>query len=462
MGDHRNQPLILVVDDDPAIHAIVGRWLDAEGYRFRSFDDGESCLGALAESLPSAILLDLDLPGIGGLEVLERIKRAQPHLPILILTGDEQVETVVSAMQAGAYDYLVKPLQRARLAATLGNAIETHGMATRITSLEREATGGDYPGIVGRSTAMRSLYRQLDRAAPSMITVLIRGESGTGKELVARALHDNSSRRVGPFVALNCAAVPGELLESEMFGHERGAFTGAARQHRGLFEQADGGTLLLDEVAELTLPLQAKLLRVLQERSFRRVGGKATVRSDFRLLAATHRDLREEVRRGRFREDLYYRIDVFELTVSPLRERREDIPLLTEHFVTEFSSPDEPAPPRVTRGVLDRLLAYPWPGNVRELRNALQRAVLLCAGGVIRPDDLPPTIRGEGAIGQSPEVAGEEETLGADAPPTLEQIERCAIEEALARHDGNLSETVRELGIGRTTLYRKLRKYGLR
>ena len=262
MGDHRNQPLILVVDDDPAIHAIVGRWLDAEGYRFRSFDDGESCLGALAESLPSAILLDLDLPGIGGLEVLERIKRAQPHLPILILTGDEQVETVVSAIQAGAYDYLVKPLQRARLAATLSNAIETHGMATRITSLEREATGGDYPGIVGRSTAMRSLYRQLDRAAPSMITVLIRGESGTGKELVARALHDNSSRRVGPFVALNCAAVPGELLESEMFGHERGVFSGAARQHRGLFEQADGGTLLLDEVAELTLPLQAQSARL--------------------------------------------------------------------------------------------------------------------------------------------------------------------------------------------------------
>lgn len=458
------QPLVLVVDDDPTFVALVESWLEEESYTFSYAKDGQECLAALTKSLPDAMLLDLQLPGMGGLEVLDLVERIQPNVPVLVITSDDHVETVVSAMQMGAHDYLVKPIRREKLLATLRNAVEQRQMSLRIARLEREVRGGRYPGILGRSKVMESLFYQLDRVASSLITVLISGESGVGKELVARALHDHSPHHAGPFVALNCAAVPENLLESELFGHERGAFTGAAKRKRGLVEQAHGGTLLLDEVAELTPALQAKLLRVLQEKSYRRVGGEAVLKSDFRLLAATHRDLREQARQGRFREDLYFRLAVFELAVPPLRERDGDIPLLARKFIEEFATKPSEQGLGVSREAWELLLAHTWPGNVRELQSAIQRALLLVSGETITPNDLPPTLSAGRALATNfklePVRNSQEE--GKSGVQSLEEIERRAIEEALARTNGNLTDVVRQLGIGRTTLYRKLKKYGLR
>lgn len=466
---HDRPFLVLVVDDDPSIGTLAAACLKRDGLDTVLAADARACERALARSLPDCVLLDLHLPDRSGLDVLRHIKHRHAHLPVIMLTADVAVQTVVAAMQMGAWDYLPKPFDRTKLRATVRNAITQHRLTLRVSQLEREATGG-YGDMIAAAPGMERLFQQMERVANSDITVLIHGESGTGKELVARALHQASSRSTGAFVAINCAAVPETLAASELFGHEKGSFTGADQRRVGRLEQADGGTLLLDEIAELDLALQAKMLRALQERRFERVGGRHEIKSDFRLLAATHRQLEDEVRAGRFREDLFFRIAVFELEVPALRERGDDVLRLAQHFL--------PRTLRLAETTEALLCAYPWPGNVRELQNALEHASVIAAHGTVRPEDLPRRIRNHPDVGRVLQATGtaaatrrhqpaDDSPAGhaAAAPAalrTLEQLERDAIAAALARTGGNLSEACRALGIGRTTLYRKLERYGIR
>ncbi len=459
---------VFVVDDDDDLRGLVAHWLTKAGFAVEQFASGEACVAALGRRLPSAVLLDLNMPGIGGAEALGQIKAHNRFLPVIVLTVEREVETIVSTMQGGAYDFLVKPLGESKILTTVRNAVESHRMALRLAQLEREVQGPSFAGLIGNSPAMRELGGQIERLAASDISVCIQGESGTGKELVAQAIHDNSGRRGRPFVALNCAAIPESLQESELFGHERGAFTGAANRHAGKFEQAEGGTLFLDEVAELSPALQSKLLRVLQERRVSRVGSSQEIPVDFRLLAASHRRLAEEVRAGRFREDLYFRIVVFELEVPALRDREGDVPLLADHFVRKFGPRLRGATPDLSPAALQLLARHPFRGNVRELENAIQRAVVSCNGLTIEPHDLPPSVRGDGQLFRPLAIAQTDEASGAanrDAErnvQSLADLERQAIEMALQRARGNRSLVAQQLGIGRTTLYRKLKEYGLK
>ena len=452
------KPLVLLVEDEVDSRALLERWLSLDGFEVRAFADAESGLDALSSSLPAAVCLDLELPGMNGLEALVAIRQRHPTLPVIILTADRDADTAMKAVRAGAHDYLSKPIDRTRLGTTLRNATAQHEMQVRIRQLERESTGSNFGGILGESETVRDLCRELSRVAMSDVAVLVRGESGTGKELVASGLHQESKRSSGPFVALNCAAIPEPLQESEFFGHEKGAFTGANTRRVGRFEQANGGTFFLDEVAELSLSLQAKLLRALQERSFRRVGGSSMISSDFRLVAATHKDLRAEVDAGKFREDLFYRIAVFEVNVPPLRDRTGDVVILANAFVSRFA---EGRSVGVAPDALAAMSAYEWPGNVRELQNAIQRALVVCEADMIRRSDLPSYVTEVSLVsGSTPELSVV--VAGAQVFGTLEDMERRTLEDALRRSNGNIADVVRELGIGRTTVYRKLKKYGLR
>ena len=466
--------LVVVVDDDPSLCDLAQRFLERAGHRVSVFDNGESCLAALTNIMPDAICLDLTMPGMDGLETLGRLKDRHRLLPVIILTADSTINSAVQAMKLGAYDYLVKPIDRTKLTTTVKNAIERYHLSIRLTHLEREAEGRGYDDILGQSEPMRTLFRDMDRVAASDITVLVHGESGTGKELVARAIHRSSGRKTGTFVALNCAAIAETLQESEMFGHEKGAFTGADRQQIGKFELADRGVLFLDEIAELSASLQAKLLRALQERRFHRIGGTREVSSDFRLIAATNRNLLEEVQKGNFREDLYFRIAVFELEMPTLRERGQDITLLANAFLLQFGDQSSGLRSRLrfSPEALQLLQSYAWPGNVRELENVVQRSVLVCNGDLIVPEDLPSRLKvsdGSSSGTSTVESTSPEETKPSegkvpieDAPLNLKALELWAIEKALKRADGNLSEVVRMLGIGRATLYRKLKEHNLK
>ena len=450
----------LVVDDDPAITELVGSWLRRAGWTVETQPSAAGLRAAMQVSLPDVLCLDLDLPDGHGQQLLGELAECCPGVPVIILTGDDGAASAVAAMKAGAYDYLTKPLTQARLLTTVSRAAERARLALRVAELERDAMGAGYPGIIGTSPAMRAMFRQLDRVAPRDISVLIQGESGTGKELVARALHERSPRRQGPLVTLNCAAIPEALQESELFGHERGAFTGAFEQRKGRFELADGGTLFLDEVAELSPGLQSKLLRVLQERTFHRLGSGQALRSDFRLVAASHRRVEDEVEAGRFRADLYFRIAVFELEVPPLRARGDDLRLLADKFLLDFADP-EGGPRRLSPAALEALSAHSWPGNVRELQNAVHRAVVLASGEVVELAHLPPRLRSPASAPLAAPPAATPAAPPAPSARSMEAIERAAIEAALARAKGNVSEAVRQLGVGRTTFYRKLKKFGI-
>lgn len=449
--------LIYLVDDDENLRVLVERWLRREGYDVCTLRDGVQCLAALGEDVPEAICLDMNMPGLSGLETLERIREHNPALPVVVLTADDTAATAVQAMKLGAHDYLTKPLDQTKLITTLKNAIAHGRLAMRVTQLEREVEGRGYAGIAGTSPAMKTVFRQMDRLAVSDVSVIIHGESGTGKELVARAIHQNSSRQRGPFVAVNSAAIPEQLLESELFGHEKGAFTGAANRRIGRFEEANRGTMFLDEIGELSPPVQAKLLRVLQERTFQRVGGSATIQSDFRLITATHRNLEEEVKAGRFREDLFFRLAVFELELPPLRRRKEDVPVLAQVFIRQNKEKSGGRVDGISPSALAVLLRHDWPGNVRELQNVIQRAMVVATGEEIEATDLPERIRG--GKQDSPVSAGaaaEEEESG-----TLEDASRRLLLAALVKHEGNASAAMRDLNIGRTRFYRMLRKFDL-
>ncbi len=451
------QPVVVLVDDDRSLCALTRGWLQKSGYDVRVMHDGASCLVDMRQTLPDVICLDLNMPGLGGLETLRQIKEHYPLVPVIMLTAETAIESVVSSMQLGAYDYLTKPIDRTRLETAIKNAVDRHSLSMRLSQLEREASGEGYAGIVGESAPMKQLFLQMDRIVSSDITVLINGESGTGKELVARAIHEHSGRRRHAFVAVNCSAIPETLQESELFGHEKGAFTGATNRRIGKFEQAHGGTLFLDEVAELNSQLQAKLLRVLQERSFQRVGGSSEITSDFRLIAATHKNLEELVREGAFREDLYFRIAVFELALPPLRERTGDIPLLAAKQLEELNR-SERRKVEMTPEAVEVLSSYSWPGNVRELHNAIQRAWVAADDNFIRPAKLPARVLRE-TDRETPPVPDDQQGL---AGLTLEELERRAIATALEQAHGNLSLACRRLGIGRATIYRKIKKYNLR
>jgi two-component system NtrC family response regulator len=444
---------ILFIDDDPAGREVALFNLRKAGYEVTAAEDGAGGLSVFAASPFDLVITDLKMPGIPGMEVLRKIHAGSPDVPVLVITAFGNVETAVAAMKEGAYDFIGKPFHRDQLLLAVEKALDRRRLATEVRDLRIRAAG------VGRdvvSVAMRRLLEVADRVAPTDATVLITGESGTGKEILARRIHVRSLRVEGPFVAVDCAAIPSELLESELFGHARGAFTGAVRDRPGRFRQATGGTLFLDEVAEIPSALQGKLLRALQERVVDPVGGDAPVPVDVRILAATNRDLGARIRDGSFREDLYYRLNVVELAVPPLRERPDDIPPLVQRFVSEFAAGREITVPGA---MVAELSKRPWPGNVRELKNACERMVILCRGDEITLDDLPPAPRGAGEGGEEP--SGEWPPLPEEGL-SLVDLEKRVIERALRMKGGNITQAAAYLRIPRHILVYRIGKYGLR
>jgi two-component system response regulator HydG len=446
---------ILVVDDDLAHRTMLKTLLSGWGYAVVEADDGSAAIAQVRKRPFDLILMDVRMVKVSGLEALAEIKAFNPAIPVVIMTAYASVETAVEALKKGAYDYLTKPLDFDELRLTLERAMD-HSQLREENRLLRERLGSrfDRQNLIGRSQAMTTLLETVAQVAPSEATVLITGESGTGKEMIAGAIHFNSFRKNGPFIRINCAAITETLLESELFGHEKGAFTGADRRKEGKFRQADGGSIFLDEVSEMSLGMQVKLLRVLQEREITRVGGDEVLKVDVRVIAATNRDLLQAMAAGRFREDLYYRLNVVTLHVSPLRSRREDIPLLAQHFLIHFAGQNHKTIKGFTPQAMDRLLRYAWPGNVRELMNAIERGVVLSRSEYLDEAELPLISAAEGVT--EPLPGGMQ-----DGEAPLEEVEKAAILKSLAAAEGNKSEAARRLGITRRTLHQKLKKWGL-
>jgi two-component system response regulator HydG len=445
---------VLVVDDDDThrtmLRTLVGGW----GYDVVEADDGSIAIAKVRERPFDLILMDVRMLKVSGLEALEQIKAINPAIPITIMTAYSSVETAVEALKKGAYDYLTKPLDFDKLRLTIERAME-HVRLKEENRILRENLGKhfDMQNIIGRSPAMLSLLETVAHVASSEATVMITGESGTGKELIAGVIHYNSPRKDGPLVKINCAAITETLLESELFGHEKGSFTGADRRKEGRFYQANKGSIFLDEVSEMPLAMQVKLLRVLQERELTRVGGEKVIPVDVRVIAATNKDLEELKNEGAFREDLYYRLNVVRLEIPPLRERRDDIPLLARHFLEMFADKNNKEIKGFTPGAMDRLIRYDWPGNVRELMNAVERGVVLARTEYLDDQDF--------AMIQTPLQQTAEPTFYVDHSMPLEAVEKAAILRMLESVDGNKSETARRLGITRKTLHKKLKKYGV-
>jgi len=445
---------ILIVDDDSGHRTMLKAVLSGWGYTIDEADDGEVAVHKVGKSPYDAILMDIRMARVGGLEALQLIKKYNPAIPVLIMTAYSSVDTAVQALKSGAYDYLTKPLDFDVLQHTLTRVLEHTRLKTENLELKQRLGQQEDSRIIGRSKPMCDLAETINTVAPSDATVLIQGESGTGKELVARELHRLSMRHNGPLVTVNCAALSESLLESELFGHVKGAFTGAERNRNGKFVQADKGTLFLDEIGEIASNIQAKLLRALQEGEIQKVGSDSTITVDVRIIAATNRDLLDEVSDARFREDLYYRLNVITITVPPLRERREDIPLLADHFFQQFNTLNRKQLKGFTPQAMDRLLKFSWPGNVRELANAVERGVIMCRGEYITERELPLTIGIHGE--QTPDSRKSGTAIGGQSLSSLEKI---AIMETLEQTGSNKSETARLLGITRATLHNKLKKY---
>ena len=449
--------IILVVDDDLAHRTMLKTLLSGWGYAVAEAEDGSAAITRVHEKPFDLILMDVRMVKISGLEALAEIKKFNPAIPVMIMTAYASVETAVEALKKGAYDYLTKPLDFGELRLAMERAME-HSQLKEENRLLRERLSNrfDRRNLIGRSQTMTSLLETVAQVAPSEATVLITGESGTGKEMIAGAIHFNSFRKEGPFVKINCAAITETLLESELFGHEKGAFTGADRRKEGKFRQADDGSLFLDEVSEMSLAMQVKLLRVLQEREITRVGGNEVIKVNARIIAATNRNLLQDIAVGRFREDLYYRLNVVTLPLPPLRERREDIPLLAQHFLTRFAEMNHKTIKGFTPQAMDHLLKYAWPGNVRELMNAVERGVVLSRSEYLDETELPWILSGDGPVEQlqaAPPVLFGEASLG--------ELEKATILKTLETVEGNKSEAARRLGITRRTLHQKLKKWGM-
>ncbi len=453
----QNAQTLLIVDDERSLRFSIGEWARDMGFQPLEAPGGREALEAVREHGADAVLLDLRLGDEDGLKILKQIRDTDPSVPVIMLTGHGTVEHAVRAIKMGAYDFMLKPPDLDHLGVVLERALEHARLRREVDHLR--ATAPSAQPIVGESEALQKVMARLERAARSgTSTVLLRGETGSGKELMARFLHQKSARAAGPFIELNCSAIPETLLESELYGHERGAFTDAKRFRKGLFELADGGTLLLDEIGEMAPQLQAKLLRVLETRTFRRVGGHADITVDVRVVAATHRDLAKMVADGRFREDLYFRLNVVPVEIPALRERVADIVVLADHFVQRFCRELGRPAARLHPAALKLLQAYHWPGNVRELRNVIERVVLLEAEDEILPEHLPSEL----ARGAAPGVTG---TSAEAFPPGVVRpftdIEKMAIEHALRVCDGNKTRAATLLGISRQTLRTKLKEYAL-
>jgi two-component system nitrogen regulation response regulator NtrX len=444
---------ILIVDDERGIRATLGGILGDEGYRPVAVATGAEALARIGEEVPDLVILDIWLPELDGIEVLAEIKRQWPELPVVMISGHGTIETAVKATKLGAYDFVEKPLSLDKTLLVVERALE-HARLERENRQLRERIERAHE-IIGTSPAVMELRRQIATAAPTNGRVLVVGENGSGKELVARAVHALSARRDRPFVEVNCAAIPDELIESELFGHEKGAFTGAVARRRGKFEAADGGTLFLDEIGDMSLKTQAKVLRALEEQTIERIGGHEPIRVDVRVIAASNQPLPALIAQGRFREDLFYRLNVIPIEVPPLRQRREDIPLLVEHFLKAFSAEYGKRPKALSGEAMGYFMAYDWPGNVRELRNMVERLVIMSPDDLITPEHLPPPIRPREA---APVAAG-------GSLPSLREardaFERAYILGELRAHDWNITRTAKALGIGRVNLWRKLKAYGL-
>jgi two-component system, NtrC family, response regulator AtoC len=442
---------ILVVDDEEVVRDSLAGWLEEDGYEVHTAPDGRSALERLDRQAYTILLLDLKMPGMDGLEVLTQARQKQPAATVILMTAFATVDTAVQAMRRGARDYLVKPFEPEELTQMVD--VITQGlMLRRENALLRKALKHQsvFHDLVSKSPKMEAVFDLARAAAKSHSTVLILGESGTGKELLARAIHSESPMKDGPFLCVSCAALTESLLESELFGHEKGAFTGAIGATRGKFELASGGTLFLDEIGDITPKLQLNLLRVLEAREFQRVGGSQTIKTNARIIAATNRDLKILVEAGTFREDLYYRLNVIRVTLPPLRERKEDIPLLVEHFLTRLQAETGKPIEGVSADALEMMTTHTWPGNVRELRNTLERGVVMASGPILTPLDL--------------DLVGPVAPDGAQAEPadSLREAERRHILAALQQHKWNISRTAKALGIDRVTLYGKIKRYGLR
>jgi two-component system response regulator PilR (NtrC family) len=450
---------VLVVDDEVDFATALAARLCRRGFVAEAAFSGADALDRISDAPPDVVLLDLKMPGMDGLETLRRLKELSETVAVVIVTAFATTETAIQALKEGAYDYLIKPFKIDELKLVVRKALEERRLRWENQRLRREVelryTLGN---MVGKSAKVQELFSTISRLAESRATVLLTGESGTGKTLLAKTIHFNSSRKNGPFVAVNCAAIPNELMESELFGHVRGAFTGAIANKQGLFETADGGTLLLDEISEMSTHLQAKLLRVLEDREIRPVGGTKPVRVEVRIVAATNRDLAQAMARGVFREDLFYRLNVISVALPSLRERREDIPLLANHFLQKFTELAGAAVKVLSPEALACLEAYAWPGNIRELENVIERAVTLEPGPIIRPESLPESLRHP----RTPDafrVAFPPE--GIDLDGLMEQIERDLIRRALERVDGVQSRAAQLLGTGFRSFRYRLQKYGM-
>ena len=445
-------PHVLIVDDEESIRGSLAGILSDEGFETKTANDGTQALAFLREAgldaLPDLVLLDIAMPGRDGIDVLQELRATWPELPVVMMSGHGTIETAVRATKLGAFDFIEKPLSVEKLLLTIQHAIERARLERENRRLRAAALRAHE--ILGASEPVRRLKEQIALAAPTNGWVLITGENGTGKELVARQIHLQSKRADKPFVEVNCAAIPEELIESELFGHEKGAFTGAIAQKRGKFELAHEGTIFLDEIADMSLKTQAKILRILQEHKFERVGGSDTIEVEVRVIAATNKSLEKEIAAGRFREDLYYRLNVIPFHVAPLRERREDIPILVTAFAAEFCAESAVKPKEVAPRAMRFLQSYAWPGNVRELRNLMERLVLMTPGPRITTDDLPESVRGTAPTG-GPSLASLEDARRA--------FEREYIISKLREHGGNISRTAEAIGLARESLSRKMRQY---
>jgi DNA-binding NtrC family response regulator len=472
MIDHANPDLdvlmgdrILVVDDEAGSREGLSRLLEAWGYESSSAASAEEALQLLEARRPNAVITDLVMPGIDGLEFIRRLQAEYP-VPVIVLTGHGTIEQAVEAIRLGAQDILEKPVEPAKLKILLEKLAGTREMLAELLRLRAELRErGAFGQLRGISTKIKEVFRQIEQVAPSLLSVLVVGDSGTGKELVAQTLHQLSPRRRNEFVAVNCAAIPATLLESEIFGHEKGSFTGAIQRKIGCFEMAHRGTLFLDEISEMDLSLQAKLLRVLQEQRFRRVGGTDVIQADVRVVAATNREPSKAMKEGKLREDLYYRLNVFRITIPPLRERNEDVPLLAQHLVERYAERTGSAMARIDPTAMERLIAYPWPGNVRELKNAIDRAALLCDGKTVLPEHLPPEVA-NAAMRASARASGDSSPGGSISVvlpigTTMRETEREMIRSTLAHTSGNKTRAAKILDISLKTMHNKVKKYGL-
>jgi two-component system, NtrC family, response regulator AtoC len=483
---------VLIVDDEAEIRSLLTELLKDEGYAVKAAKSGAEAIAAIAKGTPDLVMMDVKLPDQDGLAVLKQLKREHNELEVIVMTAFGGSSTAIKAMEHGAYDYVTKPFEVEDLLATLKRVFEHADMSNEVTALRLELgkSTAERERIVGSSRPMLEVFKLIGKVASSDATVLITGESGTGKELVAEALHRSSKRNPHPLVKVSCAALPETLLETELFGHEKGSFTGAMTMRKGRFETANKGTIFLDEIGEMTLATQTKLLRILQEREFERIGSNVPIKIDIRVITATNRDLEDEVEAGRFREDLYYRLNVIHLHMPPLRDRKEDIPLLVEHFLVKYRYEPSAIPTTVTEDALRRLVDYDWPGNVRELENAIERAIVLSRGNPITVDHLPFTKapkaggrtlkqRRERLEADEAALSGRREELELDEAGTLTNgsgangsngtsfkdrvasLERQLIKEALDRAGGNRTKAAEDLGIYRRLLYAKIREYGL-